>query len=148
MRRPRIYFAGSIRGGRDDARIYAEIIAELRRIGTVLTEHVGAGELTDTGESARTDDEIHERDMAWLAQSDIVVAEVSVPSLGVGYELGRAEAMGKPVACLFRPASGRRLSAMVGGNRAFHVLRYVHPTDVVEPIRRLLDSGARGAPYF
>lgn len=37
----------------------------------------------------------------------MVVAEVTQPSLGVGYELGRAVALNKPILCLFRPQSGR-----------------------------------------
>uniref|UniRef100_A0A3B5L494 2'-deoxynucleoside 5'-phosphate N-hydrolase 1 n=1 Tax=Xiphophorus couchianus TaxID=32473 RepID=A0A3B5L494_9TELE len=59
---------------------------------------------------------IHDRDLAWLQQSDVVVAEVTQPSLGVGYELGRAVDMKeKKVLCLFRPSSGRALSAMIRG---------------------------------
>ena len=54
--------------------------------------------------------------MAWLRQSDAVVAEVTTPSLGVGYELGAAENIGKPVLCLYRTGPGRRLSAMIAGN--------------------------------
>ncbi|KFO36180.1 2'-deoxynucleoside 5'-phosphate N-hydrolase 1 [Fukomys damarensis] len=53
--------------------------------------------------------------MAWIQQADVVVAEVTQPSLGVGYELGRAVALHKPVLCLFRPQSGRVLSAMIRG---------------------------------
>uniref|UniRef100_A0A3P9PES6 Uncharacterized protein n=1 Tax=Poecilia reticulata TaxID=8081 RepID=A0A3P9PES6_POERE len=46
----------------------------------------------------------------------LVVAEVTQPSLGVGYELGRAADMKeKKVLCLFRPSSGRALSAMIRG---------------------------------
>lgn len=37
----------------------------------------------------------------------MVVAEVTLPSLGVGYELGRAVDMKKKILCLFRPSSGR-----------------------------------------
>ena len=40
----KIYFCGSIRGGRDDAEIYARIIKYLQAYGQVLTEHVGATE--------------------------------------------------------------------------------------------------------
>ncbi|KAK3554768.1 hypothetical protein QTP70_033463, partial [Hemibagrus guttatus] len=58
---------------------------------------------------------IYERDMEWLAQSDVVVAEVTQPSLGVGYEIGQATAMKKRILCLFRPSSGRVLSAMIRG---------------------------------
>lgn len=37
-----------------------------------------------------------------------LVSEVTVPSLGVGYEIGRAVAMKKPVLCLYRPQEGKR----------------------------------------
>ncbi|HEX6627413.1 MAG TPA: nucleoside 2-deoxyribosyltransferase [Gemmatimonadaceae bacterium] len=109
-----IYFAGSIRGGRDDSALYAEIIARLRRFGRVLTEHVGGASLTGEGESgsARV---IHDRDLSWLKSADVVVAEVTTPSLGVGYEIARATEWGKPVLCLFRRGAGRNLSAMISG---------------------------------
>ena len=32
-----------------------------------------------------------------------IVAEVTQPSLGVGYELGQGTAMGKKILCLYRP---------------------------------------------
>ena len=82
----RIYFAGSIRGGRDDADLYLKIIEHLKGFGDVLTEHVGNNALTVAGESIKDDISIHDRDMDWLKDSDIIVAEVTNPSLGVGYE--------------------------------------------------------------
>jgi len=36
-----------------------------------------------------------------------VVAEVTQPSLGVGYEIGRAIEKNKKILCLFRPDSGK-----------------------------------------
>ena len=38
----------------------------------------------------------------------VIVAEVTQPSLGVGYELGRAVAMGKRILCLYRPQENKR----------------------------------------
>nr|Q4S2L4.2 RecName: Full=5-hydroxymethyl-dUMP N-hydrolase; AltName: Full=2'-deoxynucleoside 5'-phosphate N-hydrolase 1 [Tetraodon nigroviridis] len=112
----KVYFCGSIRGGRDDAELYHRMVAKLQSFATVLTEHVGRRELGDTGEHVTQGDRfIHDRDVDWLRQSDVVVAEVTQPSLGVGYELGRAVDMKKKVLCLFRPSSGRRLSAMIRG---------------------------------
>ncbi|KAM4599823.1 5-hydroxymethyl-dUMP N-hydrolase [Fundulus diaphanus] len=112
-----IYFCGSIRGGRSDQQLYLRIVRELQRYGSVLTEHVGSAELSDTGEEgpAGADKAIHDRDLEWLQQADVVVAEVTQPSLGVGYELGRAVDMKKKMLCLFRPSSGRTLSAMIRG---------------------------------
>ncbi|XP_010861437.1 PREDICTED: LOW QUALITY PROTEIN: 2'-deoxynucleoside 5'-phosphate N-hydrolase 1 [Bison bison bison] len=107
---------GSIRGGREDRELYVRIVSRLRRFGVVLTEHVAAAEVDESGEEAAGGDKlIHDRDLAWLQQADVVVAEVTQPSLGVGYELGRAVALHKPVLCLFRPKSGRVLSAMIRG---------------------------------
>ncbi len=111
----KIYFAGSIRGGRDDKELYNSIITILKDFGTVLTEHIGDQNLLATGENL-SDTEIFERDMNWIKESDIVVAEVTTPSLGVGYELGQAEAMKKPVLCIYRHIDGKRISAMISGN--------------------------------
>ncbi|KAL6037630.1 hypothetical protein STEG23_020011 [Scotinomys teguina] len=111
-----VYFCGSIRGGREDQALYARIVSRLRRYGKVLTEHVAAAELNLRGEATAGGDRlIHEQDLAWLRQADVVVAEVTQPSLGVGYELGWAVALGKQILCLFRPQSGRVLSAMIRG---------------------------------
>ena len=111
----KIYFAGSIRGGRQDAELYLEIIEYLKKYGEVLTEHVGDQKLTSQGEGAPSDVYVHDRDIAWLLSADAIIAEVTTASLGVGYEIGRAMENGKKVLCLFRPQSGRKLSAMIGG---------------------------------
>lgn len=127
----KIYFAGSIRGGRDDRDIYFSIIKELQKYGTVLTEHIGDPNLKDTGEEI-SESEIYARDMTWLKASDIVVAEVTTVSMGVGYELGQAEAMGKKVICLHRDIFGKRLSAMISGNPYFMMFKYESVPELVE----------------
>ncbi|XP_061083625.1 2'-deoxynucleoside 5'-phosphate N-hydrolase 1 isoform X1 [Conger conger] len=113
----RIYFCGSIRGGRQDLLLYQRIVEKLQTYGKVLTEHVSHGDISEKDEGAELKDDraIHDRDMDWLVTADVIVAEVTQPSLGVGYELGRAVAMHKKIFCLFRPSSGRVLSAMIRG---------------------------------
>jgi len=111
-----IYFCGSIRGGRDLASTYAEMIAMLGSYGRVLTEHLGSDEVIETKDRVLTDKEIHDRDLQWIVESDLLVAEVTVPSLGVGYEIGRAIEMGKPVLCLFKQGSEYTISAMIAGS--------------------------------
>ena len=121
----KIYFAGSIRGGRQDAGKYLELIDFLSIKAEVLTEHVGAAELGDQGENTLSDHEIHRRDVEWLESCDAVIAEVSTPSLGVGYELGIAEKLSKPILCLFDASQPEfRLSAMLSGNAKIQVGRY------------------------
>lgn len=133
----KIYFAGSIRGGRDDQEVYSVIIQELKKHGPVLTEHVGEGTLTDQGEVV-TDIDIFTRDIGRISEADVVVAEVTTPSLGVGYEIGRAESMKKPVLCLYRKQDGKRLSAMISGNPYLKVVEYKTIEDLVEILDKFL----------
>ena len=120
-----IYFAGAIRGGREDGQLYAQLISYLKTFGTVLTEHVGDDGLL-LEEKSLTEAEIFRRDMQWLGAADLVIAEVSTPSLGVGYEIGLAQTLGKPILCLYRPGENRRLSAMIAGNPALRVDCYTY----------------------
>lgn len=122
-----IYFAASIRGGRKDAKIYSEIVDYLKTYGTVLTEHVGDITLSEMGDDGPTDKYIHDRDLAWLDESDVLVSEVTNVSLGVGYEIRDAERLEMPVLCLYRPQVGKALSAMITGsdqnmNKDYHTL--------------------------
>jgi 2'-deoxynucleoside 5'-phosphate N-hydrolase len=132
-----LYFAAAIRGSRTDVGIYARMIDELRSVGHVLTEHVVSPEKT---EHSLSDKKIYLRDMSWLDASEAVIAEVSQPSIGVGYELGRAQFLGKPVLCLYRTGSATELSAMVSGNEAFHVHNYTDVADAAAQIRHWLSS--------
>lgn len=127
----KIYFAASIRGGRDDQGLYLEIVSLLKDYGEVLTEHIADVQISQMGEM-KANEFIYERDMGWLKESDIVVAEVTTPSLGVGYELGIAETLKKRVLCLYRESPEKSLSAMVRGNNAFEVVNYKELEDLKE----------------
>ena len=127
----KIYFAGSIRGSRHDAALYYEIVQQLKAYGEVFTEHVGDTELGVLGQDIG-DEKIHDRDLDWLRTSDYLVAEVTTPSLGVGYEIGKATEWGKPVLCLYRPTEGRSLSAMISGSNGVTLKEYQSPAGLVE----------------
>ena len=135
----KIYFAASIRGGRYDWASYLEIVRHLGHYGQVLTEHVGDAELSASGENM-DDRFIHDRDLGWLKESDYLVAEVTTPSLGVGYEIGKATEWGKPVLCLYRPAEGRALSAMISGSHAVTLKEYQSPKELTEIFEQFLQS--------
>merc|ERR1719220_715158 len=112
----KIYFCGSIRAGRQDVDLYAKIVALLSDHGQVLTPFVADKTITVTGSEHEGGDKgIHDRDVNLLRESAVIVAEVTQPSLGVGYEIGRAVDMGKPILCLYRPQTGKLLSAMIRG---------------------------------
>lgn len=136
----KIYFAGSIRGGRDDKDLYLRLIQHLAQYGQVLTEHVGDGNLTEIGEDGPSDEWIYRRDMDWVRQSDVVIAEVSTASLGVGYEIGKAEDMNKKMLCLYRDQQNKRLSAMISGNLNVKIARYETFDDAINHIDSFFKS--------
>lgn len=138
----KLYFAGSIRGGRGDAALYEAMIAFLRSFGEVLTEHVGNPGLTEKGDDGPSDRYIHDRDMKWLAACDLVVAEATVPSLGVGYELGWASALGKPVLCLYRPIPECPLSAMIAGSPGIETTAYSDIEEAKRILERFIEKTA------
>ncbi len=119
----KIYFAGSICGGRQDQNLYFQIVDLLKRYGEVLTEHVANKNISSYGENF-TKNYIYERDVNWLLQSDVVVAEVTVASTGVGYEVARAENVGKKTLCIWREAPNSCPSAMVLGNNHITIKQY------------------------
>lgn len=137
-----IYFSGAISGGRSDVALYGRIVelleAEGYRVlaGAVASEEIGAG-----GETLHPP-EIYARDVAWLDDADLVVAEVSVPSLGVGYEIAYATRIRRiPVIALYRAAFTRRCSAMISGDPGVHLIEYEDASamlpQMLESIRRL-----------
>lgn len=132
-----IYFAGAIRGGREKVNDYQKIINKLEEIGNVLTTHIANKEIGDKGENNMTPKEIYDRDVVWLKNSELIVAEVSVPSLGIGYELGLAESLGKKIICLYDINSNKTLSAMIEGNKNFEIVKYNNIEEVLEYLDRL-----------
>lgn len=133
----KVYFAGSIRGGRADAALYRRIIERINETDTVLTEHVGDPSLSLYEHGRDRDAEIYAQDTAWLRESDLVIAECSSPSLGVGYELAYAEALGKPC-WLFYRRSRTQLSAMLSGNAYFRVVPYEEEAELFAALDGIL----------
>jgi nucleoside 2-deoxyribosyltransferase len=131
-----IYFCGSIRGGRDLAVTYEKMIDMLGSYGKVLTEHLGSDEEIESNDRVLTDKEIHDRDLQWIVESDLLVADVTVPSLGVGYEIGRAIEMGKPILCLIKQDSEYTISAMIAGSDSVEMKYYKR----VEEVKDLFEA--------
>lgn len=134
----KIYFSGSIRAGRADVEVYKKIIADLKKYGTVLTEHIGDASITDRGELTLTEKEIYKRDILFLKSADVLVAEVTTPSLGVGYEIGQARMLGTPVLCLFRSRDRHALSGMILGDEQIMTECYQSLDDASNIIRQFM----------
>jgi len=109
-----VYFSCSLTGGRQDQPMYAAIVNHLAVLGhNVLTAHLASAAVMD--EEAVVDPvAVYRRDVAWVEACEAMIAEVSTPSHGVGYEIAYALDRGKPVLCCYR--AGARVSKMILGN--------------------------------
>ena len=132
----KVYFAGSIRGGRVDADLYRRIIEYMQKTCVVLTEHIGSPHL-NLMEQGKRDQDIYDQDTAWLRESDILIGECTCPSLGVGYELAYAESKGKPCH-IFYDKTKAQLSAMLTGNTYFHIHPYESESDIYPILDEIL----------
>lgn len=84
--------------------------------------------------------EIYSRDVAWLSESDIVIAECTSASLGVGYELAYAEMLKKPVLVLYNNNSPKRLSGMIAGHNYFEVVLYNDTNEAKQAIEAFINK--------
>ncbi len=109
-----IYFACSITGGRELESTYQQIVAALTADGhEIPTSHLAQSEVIEN-ERELSPQYVYERDVNWIKNCDVLIAEVSVPSHGVGYEIAFALGIGKPVLCIHE--LGRKVSKMITGN--------------------------------
>lgn len=110
----KIYFSCSLTGGRRDEAAYRLIVDQLQAMGhAVLTAHLAHPQVMQE-ERLVDPAEVYRRDLNWIEECQALVAEVSTPSHGVGYEIALALQRGKPVLCLHR--EGVPVSKMITGN--------------------------------
>jgi nucleoside 2-deoxyribosyltransferase len=130
-----LYFACSITGGRQDEAAYRAIVEALSADGhTIPTAHLSQSDIMALEEQIEPK-EVFTRDTTWINECQALIAEVSTPSHGVGYEVAYALSLGKPVLCCHR--EGRRVSKMLTGNTHPHLrVRAYHTLDEVASIAR------------
>ncbi len=118
--------------------MYFKIIKYLKKYGEVLTEYIADKNISEKGEDNLDSQYIYQRDVEWLKLSDVIIAEVSNPSLGVGYEIALAEILKKKIICLYNSNSEKQLSAMIEGNENIIILKYITVDDIRSNIKRYL----------
>ena len=117
----RIYLACTIRGDRGGVTAGRAIGERLQTLGhAVLTTHLLADNV-DEAESALAEADVFRRDLSWLESCDVLVAEASGSSYGVGFEvgyvLGRADRTGQKVVVVYDVARRHAVSRVITGNR-------------------------------
>ncbi len=131
----KIYFACSITGGRQNEAVYAAIVQTLQAAGYEVPTAVLATPEVVALEEIVDAVEVYTRDVAWIEASRALVAEISTPSHGVGYEIGYALNRGLPVLCLHR--KGAKISKMISGNTSdgLEVAAYSNRAEASQAVR-------------
>ncbi len=135
-----IYFACSITGGREFEVVYQEIVAALTADGhEIPTSHLAQSDVMQN-EYDLTQQDVYERDVNWIKNCDVLIAEVSAPSHGVGYEIGFALNIRKPVLCLYQ--KDQRVSKMITGNSdsKLSIQSYANIKEAISQSRFFIDG--------
>lgn len=105
----------------------------------VPTAHLARPEVMEL-ERVVDPEEVYRRDIEWIEACDAVVAEVSTPSHGVGYEIAYALAQGKPVLCCYR--GDAPVSKMITGNssQGLVVRGYRDDEDALQIVQAFLSN--------
>lgn len=115
-----IYLACTVRGDRGGVLAGRAICERLEHHGhAVLTKHLLADNV-ETAESQLTERDVFRRDLEWLTACDVLVAEASGSSYGVGFEvgyvLGRAQSSGQRVVLVYDATRRDKISRLITGN--------------------------------
>lgn len=134
-----IYFSCSITGGRADQAIYQQMVDFLVAQGhEIPTAHLSKTEVMEDERVVSALD-VYQRDVNWVNQCDVLIAEVSTPSHGVGYEVALALLQNKPVLCCYQ--AGRTVSKMIVGNTSPTLSLYAY--EGAEDVLSALDQYLR-----
>jgi len=129
-----IYFSCSITGGREDQHIYQRIVNYLLENGhEVPTAHLASPDVMKD-ESNLSAVDVYRRDMEWVRNCDVLIAEVSTPSHGVGYEIAEAVSLEKQVMCCHH--ADKKISKIISGNtnKNMRVLVYKSEDELIYEI--------------
>ncbi len=132
-----IYFSGSIYGGRQKLESYKKLIKELSKFGTVLDEEVADDDVLIKEESL-SDNDVFESLVDRLKRADLVFAEVTVPSLGVGYEIGYADKTNKRIICVYDKTVTPKLTTMLRGNNRLKIIPYTNINEIINNLENIL----------
>ena len=133
----KIYVSGSIYGGTQKIDTYKILIEELEKYGEVLNKEI-ADPNTIANEVYQKDEDIYEDLEKKLISADILFAEVSIPSLGVGYELGFADKLNKKIIAIYDKNYTEKVTTMIRGNKRITLIPYQRIEEITNNLDKIL----------
>lgn len=141
----KVYFACSIHGEKGGQAEKDLIVKTINNLGhRVLTEIFPTDGIHARGAKLGPF-AIYKEDMDWIKESDVLVADVTRISLGVGYEVGWSVAKKKKVVALYNKKKKGVLSFMLQGNKeeSFHLHYWKSEKELRTILRKELGNAAR-----
>jgi nucleoside 2-deoxyribosyltransferase len=145
----RIYLACTVRGDRGAVAALRELVHGLESGGhTVLTKHLLEDNI-ETAESALTERQVFDRDIAWLDACDLLIADASGSTFGVGFEvgyvLGRSDRTQQRVLLLYRADRRDVISRLIVGlaHPRCDLIAYADAADLVQRVAQQVPPGSR-----
>jgi 2'-deoxynucleoside 5'-phosphate N-hydrolase len=137
----KIYFGFTVAGDRSTLDVARRIVAVLDELGhDVLTRHLVRDDAW-AADRLLTPQEVYRRDMGWLDQCDVFIAEVSGSSFGLGFEAGYLlGATAKRVVLFYRRDLEQKVSLLITGN--------THRNCTLAPYDRVEEVDAIGRAAF
>lgn len=133
----KIYMSGSIYGGTQKIETYKKLIKALKNYGEILDDQI-ADENTIAKEEFQNDEDIYKDLESKMKIADIIFAEVSIPSLGVGYELGFADKLGKRIMAIYDEIYTPKVSTMIRGNKRIKLISYKDISEIINNLDNII----------
>lgn len=129
----KIYFTASTSGNGDLVPLYTHIIHLIKKHSVTLTSGPQIiSEKMLVQDKKLTSQQIYERQQKRIEESDLVIAETSKPSHGVGGEIVYALSLGKPVLALVHTKFEDHISPMLAGNPSENLFIEFYEEDSVK----------------
>lgn len=134
----KIYISGSIYGGREKLETYKKMIPALEQFAEVVDKNIADDDVIKK-EAFQRDEDVFQDLEAKLKSADLIFAEVTIPSLGVGYELGLADALGKRVIGIYDTTITPKVSTMIRGNKRIRLIPYENIDEILNNLKEILE---------
>lgn len=135
----KIYFSGSIYGGRQKLDTYKKLINELKKYGEVLNAEVADDDVV-INEEHQSDYDIFKNLEQEMNQADLIFAEFTVPSLGVGYEIGYADSHNKKIIGIYDKTVIPKITTMLRGNKRLKIIPYTDINEIISNLKNIIEE--------
>jgi hypothetical protein len=136
-KRMKVYISGSIYGGRQKVDTYRKLISKLEEFAEVLNKNIIDDDVIEK-EAFQSDYDIFKDLENKMKESDVILAEVTVPSLGVGYEIGFSDMIGKKVVAIYDANDIEKVSTMIRGNERIKLIAYKDLSDILDNLETII----------